>query len=63
VRPSYGAYGKPKICFVFKNKNGGGMKSLLREVVKMLQLWKEVYNEELRIRIDGCIGVLESKTM
>jgi hypothetical protein len=33
-------------------------------VVKMLQLWKVVYKEELKIRIDGCISVfLESKTM
>jgi hypothetical protein len=53
----------PKFVLFSRTRMGGGMKSLLREVVKMLQLWKEVYNEELRIRIDGCIGVLESKTM
>lgn len=49
---------------LFSRKKMEGMKSLLQEVVKMLQLWKVVYKEELKIRIDGCISVfLESKTM
>jgi hypothetical protein len=48
---------------LFQEQEWRGIKSLLRKVVKMLQLWKVIYKEELRIRMEGCIGALESEKL